>query len=67
MPIYEYQCPKCEKTFTKLCYVDTPEAHCPICNSMSKRIMSVVNHTFGWRLTDASHERFSKDEWERDV
>jgi len=67
MPIYEYQCPKCERTFKKLCYVDTPEARCSVCNSMAKRIISLVNHTFGWRLTSASHERFSNDEWEKDV
>jgi len=68
MPNYEYECPACGCKFeVMLGYEDRALVRCPKCKTVARRLISVVNHTFGWRLTDASHERFSEDEWERDV
>ncbi|KKL97116.1 hypothetical protein LCGC14_1837690 [marine sediment metagenome] len=74
MPRYEYECPVCTNSKgvalrfeVKQGYTDRALVRCPKCKTMARRLISVVNHTFGFRLTDASHERFAKDEFERDV
>jgi len=33
MPIYEYQCNKCQCCFEKLVFGSNPEVHCPSCSS----------------------------------
>jgi putative FmdB family regulatory protein len=41
---------------------------CPVCHSVARRIFPRVNFTFGFRLTDRSHNvKWAKDEFERDV
>ena len=41
MPIYEYQCQKCDYLFEKLQKItDKPVALCPECSSKAKKIMS---------------------------
>lgn len=69
MPIYEYQCLQCHHKFEKQMSMEAmrKEEVCPECGGKSLRIMSVVHSSFGWRLTEASHERFAKDEFERDI
>lgn len=72
MPLYEYRCDfdGCVKRIELIRpYQDRDEpVICPNCISRMRRVMSVVNHTFGFRLTDACHERFGpRDEFERDI
>ena len=64
--IYEYECPLGHQ-FEVRRYFDASVEKCPRCRRMARRIMSVVNSSFGWRLTDASHEVGAIDELERDV
>jgi putative FmdB family regulatory protein len=66
LPLYEYVC-ECGNRFTELHYVDTPTAYCRECGKIAKRVPSITNHTFGFRLSDESHIRFHKDEFVRDV
>lgn len=68
MPLYEYEC-KCGYRFEALRGMDDRHnAICPECGELADKVMSVVNHTFGFRLTDACHERFGpRDEFERDI
>ena len=41
---------------------------CPRCFMSAPKVMSVVNHTFGWTLSERSHERFGpKNEFVKDV
>lgn len=67
MPLYEYLCRKGHR-FEKLQRSRDVEIEtCPECGIVSDRLISVVNHAFGWTLSEASHERFAKDEFVRDV
>lgn len=65
MPLYEFRCNRCGKIVEKR----QPVADVPpvCCGCKTERVFSTVNLSFGWRLTEKSHERFSKDEWEKDV
>ena len=75
MPIYEYECPHCNDTKGKALRFDVRQAdydkhlvRCPKCKAVAHRLMTVCNSTFGFRFTEASHERFGpKEECERDV
>ena len=69
MPIYEYKCEPCRFKFEALKNIkDRHNANCPKCGQSAGKVMSVVNHTFGFRLTDRSHERFGpRDEYEKDI
>lgn len=72
MPLYEYCCDSdgCVKRIELIRpYLDRDKpVICPNCISRMRRVMSVANHTFGWTLSDRSHERFGpRDEYERDV
>ena len=68
MPLYEFECPSCKHRFELLKrYSDRALTKCPECRANAKRLISVVNHTFGWRLTEASHEDGNPDELEKDV
>ncbi len=68
MPLYEYEC-GCGERFEALRGMD--DGHnviCPKCGRLAGKVMSVVNHAFGWRLSDASHERFGpRDEFVKDI
>lgn len=69
MPLFEYVCEACQIKFEVLKPIaERAKAQCPGCGQLVKKVMSVVNHSFGFRLTDASHERFGpRDEMERDI
>jgi len=44
MPIYEFECPKCEETFERYCkYSDVEVSACQKCGSISKKVMSAAN------------------------
>lgn len=68
MPLYEYKC-KCGHRFEALRSMDDRHnAPCLKCGKPASKVISVVNHTFGFRLTDACNERFGpRDEYEKDV
>jgi putative FmdB family regulatory protein len=56
MPIYEYRCSKCGKTFDALQAVSAePLSKCIYCRGRAKRIVSVSSFQFkgsGWYITD---------------
>lgn len=66
MPLFEYQC-QCGNRFEELLKKIEPVTRCPVCNAEAKNIPSVSNFSFGWRLTENSHNRFARDEYERNV
>jgi putative FmdB family regulatory protein len=67
LALYLYQCENCG-TFEAISPMPGKDIEkCPDCGSKAKRIIAPVNHTFGWRLSDASHERGHKDELVRDI
>lgn len=62
MPIYEYQCPQCGKTFEE--WVKASEAHreepCPQCGTPSPRIMSRTSFVLkgdGWYVSDYGYRK----------
>lgn len=68
MPLYEFRCKACQFKFEALKDVGDYKANCPKCGKLANKLMSVANYTFGWRLTERSHERFGpKNEIEPDV
>ena len=69
MPLYEYECPGCGDRFDRIQdRSDGTVVYCSGCGIASRRLVSLVNHSVGWRLTERSHERFGpRDEFERDV
>lgn len=69
MPLYEYFCEACQIKFDALKSIAEREtAQCPKCGQPANKLISVVNHTFGFRLTEQSHLRFGpRDEYEKDV
>jgi putative FmdB family regulatory protein len=69
LPLYEFYCESCQLKFEALKTVDERhEAQCPQCGKSVPKVMSIVNHTFGWTLSDRSHERFGpRDEFVKNV
>jgi len=69
MPLYEYHCGACKLKFEALKPVkERDSAPCPQCGQPAKKIMSAVNFSFGWTLSDRSHDRFGpRDEFVKDV
>lgn len=62
MPIYEYQCPKCQHTFEE--WVKASESHgqepCPKCGESSPRIMSQTSFVLkggGWYVDDYGYRK----------
>jgi putative FmdB family regulatory protein len=56
MPIYEYQCQKCEKIHeVTQKFSDAPLAQCPECGAEVKKLMSLSSFALkgsGWYTTD---------------
>ena len=68
MPIYEYQCPWCGQEYELLRALCNRDSVVCECGTKMTRKLSVVNSTFGWRLTAESHNvKGHKDELERDI
>lgn len=70
MPIYPYHCPTCDHSFEiKKPMVKAGMVEwCPKCGIRAERIFTPIPFSFGFRLTERSHQRFGpKDEMERDV
>ena len=66
MPLNEYVCEKC-KAQTEI--LQSFKDRVPVCcGQPMKKKLSNFGFSFGWRLTDESHNvRFHKDDWEKDV
>ena len=67
MPIYEYQCSKCQHRFEE--WVKTPsdqgEEPCPKCGAASPRIMSQTSFVLkggGWYVDDYGYRKGIKEE-----
>lgn len=69
MPLYEYECTQAHR-FEVIRPIDDRDQpiRCQKCRGIARLLMSVSSNSFGWRLTDASHERFGpRDGFERDI
>ena len=62
MPIYEYQCPKCQRVFEE--WVKASDAHgqepCPDCGTPSPRIISQTSFVLkggGWYVSDYGYRK----------
>jgi len=48
MPMYEYQCNKCNTRFEELCSHDAPPPKCPWCNTNdTRRLVSTATSMYG--------------------
>jgi len=67
--IYVYRCNRCDNVIeVKKPMRDSGRVEvCFNCGQEMVRVWAPIPALFGWRLTNSSHERFSKDEWERDI
>jgi len=67
-PIYEYGCPGCGHKFDVIQkFGDSSETLCSKCKTVANKLISIANHSFGWRFTQLSHELGAEDELERNV
>lgn len=67
MPIYEYQCPKCQHVFEEM--VSLSQAHgeepCPRCGTPSPRLISHTSFVLkggGWYVSDYGYRKGIKEE-----
>ena len=60
MPLYEYQCSRCQHRFEKLQrFSDPPASSCPACGGPVSQILSAPAIQFkgsGWYVTDYAHK-----------
>ncbi len=67
MPLYEWMCQNCGK-IEEILHGYGRDVDGPICcGKVMERKVSVVNHTFGWRFSEASHLPGHKDELVRRI
>jgi putative FmdB family regulatory protein len=65
--LYEYRC-ECGCEFEARRPVkDRDTAACPKCGKVARKRLSIVNYSFGWRLSDDSHIKGHSDELVKDV
>ncbi len=67
MPIYEYQCPKCQRVFEEWCKVSEAHAEepCPDCGASSPRLISETAFVLkggGWYVTDYGYRKGVKED-----
>lgn len=67
MPIYEYQCPACQKVFEEWTTVSDAHADkpCPVCGAASSRVLSNTSFVLkgaGWYVSDYGYRKGVKDE-----
>lgn len=68
MALYVYLCPECKGQFEVRSPMPGADVAVCSCGHEARRIPAPANHSFGWRLSDASHERFGpRDEYVKDV
>jgi putative FmdB family regulatory protein len=60
MPLYEYQCKKCQHTFEKIqSFSDKPIKKCPKCGGAVEKLLSAPAVQFkgtGWYVTDYANK-----------
>ncbi len=65
MPLYEYECSKCEHRFEKIEKVTAPHRQrCPKCKGMAGRLQSAPAIQFkgaGWYVTDYGRSKSGED------
>ena len=65
MPLYEYECPKCEHRFEKIEKVTAPHRQkCPKCKGLAGRLQSAPAIQFkgaGWYVTDYGRNKSGGD------
>lgn len=67
MFLYEYHCQNCNLKFEARKPIDERHnAECPQCGQSAPKVMSVVNHTFGWTISD-DITPFKQDEFVRNI
>ena len=55
MPIYEYECQKCDHCFEKLVFKENESIECPQCHTSGvKKMMSVCGFSVGGRFKSSS-------------
>jgi putative FmdB family regulatory protein len=63
VPLYEYQCSRCQHRFEKLQrFSDPPASSCPACGGPVSQILSAPAIQFkgsGWYVTDYAHKSSS--------
>lgn len=60
MPIYEYECPQCEKVFEEWGKTGDSHKNCPICGTDSPRIISRTSFVLkgdGWYVSDYGYRK----------
>ena len=66
MPIYEYQCRRCEHRFELIQkFSDKPRKRCPECSGTVKRLISPPAIRFkgsGWYVTDYANKKRDKED-----
>ncbi len=68
MPLYVYRCSHCGMDFEHFLPMPGEDSFpCPGCGKSATRQIPVVNHTFGWRLSDESNLKGHKDELVKNV
>lgn len=68
MALYAFRCERCQLGFDRIMPMPGEETQeCPDCGGRAVRIISVVNHSFGWRLTQQAHISGDKEAMERAV
>lgn len=70
-PLYQYRCSNCGNEFDAWNKVsERQKAKCTRCGQMADKRLSVVNYTFGWRISDESMNNihdYLPDTVERDI
>ena len=66
MPIYEYQCRRCEHRFELIQkFSDKPRKRCPECSGTVKRLISPPAIRFkgtGWYVTDYANKKSNEED-----
>ena len=67
MAVYTYKCTCGQRFEARMPMPGEDVCNCPFCGQKARRVPSLVNFTFGWRLSDESHLKGHPDEFVRDV
>jgi putative FmdB family regulatory protein len=55
MPIFEFHCQKCDKSFERLVFKSDEVVECPVCGQQSvNKLMSTCSAKVGYKYTAAS-------------
>ena len=65
MPMYDFQCTKCEHVFEEITKIDDPPPACPECGSPSERKMSTPFVSQGLKQMSRKGAKYEKIHKER--